>query len=170
MKVEIDGEKYISETEIQEKVISEMVVVLGEICGFKKEMIDSIISNYESLNPSNQISKPKFWSNSTTRRPLKIVRVDQYGNLYGSRKKLDWNMDRVYFIRKNMSEDLSKEDIEKIGEKLKLSREVVGRIIYNIDKGVFDPIFKTYENLRYTHRKIPVQNNPEKRKEMGIYG
>lgn len=170
MKVEIDGEKYISETEIQEKVISEMVVVLGEICGFKKEMIDSIITNYESLNPSTQISKPKFWSNSTTRRPLKIVRVDQYGNLYGSRKKLDWNMDRVYFIRKNMSEDLSKEDIEKIGERLKLSREVVGRIIYNIDKGVFDPIFKTYENLRYTHKKIPVQNNPEKRKEMGIYG
>ena len=79
-------------------------------------------------------------------------------------------MDRVYFIKKSMSEDLSKEDIEKIGEKLKLSREVVGRIIYNIDKGVFDPIFKTYENLRYTHRKIPVQNNPEKRKEMGIYG
>ena len=172
MKVEIDGEKYISETEIQKKVISEMVVVLGEICGFKKEMIDSIITNYESLNPTKQTTQPKYWSNSQTRRRFKIVRVDRYGNLYGSKKKFTWNMDSVYFIRNtwNMSENMTIEDIEKIGEKLKLSKEVVGRIIYNLDKGVFDPIFRTYENLRYSHKKIPIQNNPEKRKEMGLYG
>ena len=158
--------------------------ILSVTCGFRNDIIEKIINEHfklDSVKEDGKIKtgdgrrgrKPsfgKFAYNGYHARPYIIVRVDRNGKFYGTSREFSFNMDQVLYIKKRCSDDLTYWDISKISEKLNLGKGVVGRIIWNLEQGNFDKFIIDYQNQMYAKPKPIVENNPQKRKEMGLYG
>lgn len=101
--------------------------------------------------------------------------MDEDGFLYGggNGRRLKFTIRQVITINKEYSSATTHKDISRWAKNFKLSVNVLYRIIYNIDKGVFVDLIKEYlssaNNIQIKQKPVEEQNNPQKRKEAGIY-
>lgn len=107
-------------------------------------------------------------------RKYKILRMSEDGHFYAfPNVELVFDVRDVIEINKRYNSSTTKKDVKKIARDCQLPVDIVHRIIYNLDIGVLKPYIKEYlssvNNIKIKAKKIETQNNPQKRKEAGIY-
>ena len=120
------------------------------------------------------LRNPKLKIRKSGQREYHIIRMDKKGNFWGKpNKKLIFDIHDVMAINKRYSSQTSKDDIAKMARDCQLPVDTIYRIIYNLDKNILKPYIKEWlsavNDIKIKTKKISVQNNPQKRKEMGIY-
>ena len=120
------------------------------------------------------LRNPKLKIRKSGQREYHIIRMDKKGNFWGKpNKKLIFDIHDVMAINKRYSSQTSKDDVAKMARDCQLPVDTTYRIIYNLDKNILKPYIKEWlsavNDIKIKTKKISVQNNPQKRKEMGIY-
>ena len=120
------------------------------------------------------LRNPKLKIRKSGQREYHIIIMDKIGNFWGKpNKKLIFNIHDVMAINKRYSSQTSKDDVAKMARDCQLPVDTTYRIIYNLDKKIFKPYIKEWlsavNDIKIKTKKISVQNNPQKREEMGIY-
>ena len=183
------GVIYIPKSSVMDSYVVAMTDVLKSQKYLSNDAIDKIVDAFreivsDSSKPqSNEVSPSKtkklspFQYNSVNGKLWRILRVMSDGSvlLETREKPADWKIQQAIIIRSAMDDDSSKNmtygDALELEKKTGLPRNTVRRIMYNIEFGnltdFIDEYYKMY--LQIPKRKKPIQNNPQKRKEMG-YG
>ena len=107
-------------------------------------------------------------------RKYSIRRVDPKGYLHSNPNDriLQFTIKDVIEIQKLYKSATTKEDLKKWSKKFNIPLDGIYRIIYKIDENIFAPFMKEYlsqaNDIQIKPKKIETQNNPEKRKELGL--
>lgn len=173
----INGVKYVKESQI-----AEMQQNLQNI----KKIVNSALADVNSL-AGNQLSNHKIEKSvpqvkrdialvlrKAGKKPYKIKRIDDEGNFYSiHNRKLIFTIKDVLEVRKEFSINTTNQDIEQFSKKISLTIDNIHRIIYNLEIGTFDKYInqwlKSVNDINIKHQSRPIENNPQKRREAGIY-
>lgn len=135
------------------------------------------VPKHESMiSPKSETEKPKnerkFSYNSMHKVLFNIGgTLSNGGVLYKKRvNPAQWNIQQAIVIRKEMNNDSTKgmtvDDVKKIESKVKLSSNLIRKIMYNIEFGNLSQVINDWK-VKYientTRKSKPMQNNPQKR-------
>lgn len=187
-KVLIDGIKYIPVTEATQIQMGKIREVLESQGFLSRSAIDDILKELQpepKAKPKKQqwkkydnSTKRSFRYNSTHKQLFNIGRVLENGGIIYKKGKnpARWNIQQAMVIREHMNKDSTKGmsygDVNAIEKKVKLSKNLIRKILYNIEYG---DLTKQIDKWRFKHLQEPtivgkpLENNPQKRKENG-YG
>ena len=186
-EVLIDGIKYIPITEATQIQIGKIREVLESQGYLSRSAIDQILNEIKPKSEKPKIQKwenhsvsleKSFRYNSAHKHLFNIGRVLENGGIIYKKGKnpARWNIQQAMVIRDHMNDDSTKgmayKDVNAIEKKVKLSKMLIRKIMYNIEYGdLTEQIDKwRLKNLQEPVKvSKPLQNNPQKRKEDG-YG
>lgn len=148
--------------------------VIAQSVAQKPKQIKKEIKKASTKETGYALRNPKLKIRKSGQREYHIIRMDKSGNFWGKpNKKLIFDIHDVMAVNKRYSSQTSKDDIVKMARDCQLPVDTIHRIIYNLDKNIFKPYIKEWlssvNDIKIKTKKITVQNNPQKRKEMGIY-
>ena len=185
-EVIVDGIKYVPESKVQSIQIKTIRKVLESQKYLSEDAIDEIIKALDDSTAQKKDTMKQKWgrirgndqfkygANYKTLFNISDV-LSNGGVLYKSRKSpVTWNIQQAILIRKAMNNDsikgLSYSDVNEIVKKVKLSKNLVVKIMYNIEFGDLTKEIEKWK-VKYNQKKItdpkPIQNNPQKRRESG---
>ena len=182
--LDIGGIEYIQKTEYdkaQKDIDNIKQLVSSSIAGLNDflvaqnpKQIKKEIKEAPKREGCYALRNPKLKIRKSGQREYHIIRMDKKGNFWGKpNKKLIFDIHDVMAINKRYSSQTSKDDIAKMARDCQLPVDTIYRIIYNLDKNILKPYIKEWlsavNDIKIKTKKISVQNNPQKRKEMGIY-
>ena len=182
--LDIGGIEYIQKTEYdkaQKDIDNIKQLVSSSIAGLNDflvaqnpKQIKKEIKEAPKRKGCYALRNPKLKIRKSGQREYHIIRMDKKGNFWGKpNKKLIFDIHDVMAINKRYSSQTSKDDIAKMARDCQLPVDTIYRIIYNLDKNILKPYIKEWlsavNDIKIKTKKISVQNNPQKRKEMGIY-
>ena len=100
--------------------------------------------------------------------------MDEYGVFFApNNRKLRVTIKEVFIAQKELTRKTTVKEARDLRKKLKLNEYTFNKLVYNIQEGTFTKFIQQWNrNTQPTTNKnqVPVENNPEKRKELGIYG
>lgn len=197
--LEINGVKYIQKSEYDKAkrdVDNIKQLVSSSIAGLNDFLGNQVIAQSIAQKPAqvttqetekeveNEITQPpsEYYSirnknlqiRVSGQREYKILRMTENGYFYAKpNRKLIFDIRTVMQINKRYNSSTNKQDVSKMAKDCQIPVDIAYRIIYNLDKGVFKPYIKQYlssvNDIKIKAKKINIQNNPEKRKEAGLY-
>ena len=132
-----------------------------------KEIVSNELKTTKQRGGKPKPQSAKFEFNSDHARPFKIKGVRRNGTIYSTKQDYSWDMNHVLYIKKHYDEIESWKDLNTLCKTINLNNWVVGRIMWNLKEGYLDNVIDVYHNLQYQTKQVPIQNNPQKRKEMG---
>lgn len=117
-----------------------------------------------------------FEPNDFAKRRYNILEVmdDWTFKIHGSNKKSSFDIRDVIKIKRRLENNISMDEAKQIAEDLGISYSVFMKVSYNVRIGTFDRYIEDYiksleeNNFPLKRRKIQIQNNPEKRRELGL--
>lgn len=182
--LDIGGIEYIQKTEYDKakkdidnikQLVSSSIAGLNDfLVAQNPKQIKKEIKEAPKRKGCYALRNPKLKIRKSGQREYHIIRMDKKGNFWGKpNKKLIFDIHDVMAINKRYSSQTSKDDIAKMARDCQLPVDTTYRIIYNLDKNILKPYIKEWlsavNDIKIKTKKISVQNNPQKRKEMGIY-
>ena len=182
--LDIGGIEYIQKTEYDKakkdidnikQLVSSSIAGLNDfLVAQNPKQIKKEIKEAPKREGCYALRNPKLKIRKSGQREYHIIRMDKKGNFWGKpNKKLIFDIHDVMAINKRYSSQTSKDDIAKMARDCQLPVDTIYRIIYNLDKNILKPYIKEWlsavNDIKIKTKKISVQNNPQKRKEMGIY-
>ena len=140
----------------------------------KQEVVQEPVQEIEKPSEYYSLRSKHLKIRVSGQREYKIIRMTNDGYFYAKpNRKLVFDVRSVMQINKRYNSSTTKKDVVKMAKDCQLPVDIVYRIIYNLDKGILKPYIKQYlssvNDIKIKAKKIAVQNNPEKRKEAGIY-
>ena len=183
MKFLIDekGNKYIPESDmIAIETIKEVLQSNKYITDF---VVDDIIATFQSLKKSAKVEiekseKPQVRKSKILSRN-NILDIDSEGYLIykrGKSKQSKWNLNQVIAIQTKLGGDyshVSSEQKDEMKMVLGLNDTSIKTILTNLKDGELEDIveeWKVRNNYGIKKKPTPLENNPERRKEMGFGG
>lgn len=104
----------------------------------------------------------------------KIRFMNDFGQFFNKdNRKLKITIKHVLEMQKTLSKSTTNGDIKKLGKNIGLDYAMIHKLAFNYKEGVFDKFIKEWNQKTQptiSRKHLPTQNNPEKRKEAGIYG
>lgn len=195
-EVIIDGVEYIPSTDVKVQV-GIMREVLESIGYLSSTAIDEIISKFEEF-PEEKPQKitndvleteeschenmwrGKHWANKELKfgkalKPYQIEWVYPNGTLKlerGHRSK--WKIQDAIEMHEKYHDGLTYSEFNKIVDESWMSKTLISRILYSLVHGDLVEWIEKWKRMNTPTlnppKKIPIQNNPEKRKELGYGG
>lgn len=100
--------------------------------------------------------------------------MNEFGQFFNKdNRKLKIKMKHVLEMQKTLSKNTTNGDIKALGKRIGLDYQMIHRLAYNYKEGIFDKFIKEWNQRTQptvARKNLPIQNNPEKRKESGMYG
>ena len=91
-----------------------------------------------------------------------------------SNHQMAFDIKDIFTIKKECTTHMTIKEAREFRKKLNLTEYNFGRLMYNYKKGVFDKFMDEWNaktQPKVVHKVVaPIENNPKKRKESGIYG
>ena len=185
-EVIVDGIKYVPESKVQSIQIKTIRKVLESQKYLSEDAIDEIIKALDDSPAQKKDTMKQKRGRIRKNDPFQYKKshktrfniggvMSNGGILYTNRKSpAKWNIQQAILIRKAMNHDsingLSYSDVDGIVKKVKLSKNLVVKIMYNIEFGDLTKEIEKWK-VKYNQKKItdpkPIQNNPQKRRESG---
>lgn len=183
----INGIKYIKQSQVEEmeknlenikQIVSSALVDVNNLIGSQLDVEQHEEKSLILDNKSDKKESPSFVKNLKIRKgaaaPYKIDRMDDNGDFYSiHNRKFVFNIKDVLVVRKDFNINTTAKDIKALSESLSLTVTHVHRIIYNLEIGTFDEYIRTWlesaNKINIKEHVRPVENNPQKRKEAGMY-
>ena len=179
----INGVTYIRQSQVAE--MEQNLENIRQIVNSALNDVSALVNSQSVVQSNNQVTKKKIKTpkikrdislkiREATMVPYEISRMDNSGNFYSiHNRKYIFTMKDVLLIRKEFGINTTNHDIKKLSEKMSLGINNIHRIIYNLEIGTFDKYIKEWlesvNEVKVTGHHAPVENNPQKRKESGIY-
>lgn len=183
----INGVTYIRQSQVAE--MEQNLENIRQIVNSALNDVSALVNGQSVVQSNNQVTKtvtkkkveaPKIKRDIALKIreammvPYEISRMDNSGNFYSiHNRKYVFNMRDVLLIRKEFGINTTSRDIKKLSEKMSLGDNNIHRIIYNLEIGTFDKYIKEWlesvNEVKVTGHHAPVENNPQKRKESGMY-
>ena len=158
----------------------------------RDELIKKIEAISDIINPSTKQKEIKT-EKKAKHRPYKYGKSDEpyqipksaqmlwnirfmneFGQFFNKdNRKLKITIKHVLELQKTLSKSTTNGDIKELGKEIGLDYQMIHRLAYNYKEGIFDKFIKDWNKQQstiITRKNLPVENNPEKRKEAGIYG
>lgn len=186
--LEINGVEYIQKAEYDKaksdvdnikQLVSSSIVGLNDFLGAQlpnqavNQEIELETTKVQHTNLYSQRSK-NLKIRISGQREYKILRMSDDGYFYAfPNVELVFDIRDVMDINKRYNSSTSKKDVKKMAKDRNLPIDIIHRIIYNLDIGVLKPYIKQYlssvNDIKVKAKEKAVENNPQKRKEAGIY-
>ncbi len=103
-----------------------------------------------------------------------IACMDDFGRFYTvNNRKLKITIKEVFIAQKELTRKTTVKEARVLRKKLNLNEYTFGKLVYNIQQGYFTQFIQQWNRNtqpRIGQKEIVYENNPEKRKEAGIYG
>lgn len=118
-----------------------------------------------------------FEPNDFAKKKYNILEVmdDWTFRIHGSsNRKSSFDIRDVIKIKRRLENNISMNEAKQIAEDFGVSYSVFMKLSYNIEIGTFDEYIRDYmdsleeNNFPLKRKKIQIQNNPEKRRELGL--
>ena len=198
-EVIVDGVKYVpsDEAKMQVETMREVLESLGYL---STTAIEEIITKFEEFDkpqkknvfeelleekkPQKSVSKNRkphgndvFQFNSLHKKQFKIRNISSNGIVYyhgHGRSKAKWTVKDAIRIHNQYHQGMTYNQFNQIVKTTKFGRNLVGKILYNCIHGDLLSWIEKWKagNVPKVKplKKLPIQNNPEKRKELGYGG
>lgn len=190
--LEINGVEYIQKAEYDKaksdvdnikQLVSSSIAGLNDFLGAQlpnqsvnqsvNQEVKTEGTKVQHTNLHSQRSK-KLKIRISGQREYKILRMSDDGYFYAfPNVELVFDIRDVMEINKRYNSSTAKEDVKKMAKDRNLPIDIIHRIIYNLDIGVLKPYIKQYlssvNDIKVKAKEKAVENNPQKRKEAGIY-
>lgn len=186
--LEINGVEYIQKAEYDKaksdvdnikQLVSSSIAGLNDFLGAQlpnqavNQEIEVETTKVQHTNLYSQRSK-NLKIRIAGQREYKILRMSDDGYFYAfPNVELVFDIRDVMDINKRYNSSTSKKDVKKMAKDRNLPIDIIHRIIYNLDIGVLKPYIKQYlssvNDIKVKAKEKAVENNPQKRKEAGIY-
>lgn len=179
----INGITYIRQSHVAE--MEQNLENIRQIVNSALNDVNALVNGQSVAQLNNQVTKkkveaPKIKHNIALKLreskmiPYEISKMDSLGNFYSiHNRKYVFTMKDVLLIRKEFDTNTTNRDIKKLSEKMSLDDNNIHRIIYNLEIGTFDKYIKEWlesvNEIKVTGHRAFVENNPQKRKESGMY-
>ena len=178
----INGVTYIRQSQVAE--MEQNLENIRQIVNLALNDVSALVNGQNNqvtktvTNKKNEVPKIKrdiaLKIRESTMVPYEISRMDNSGNFYSiHNRKYVFTMKDVLLVRKEFGINTTNHDIKKLSEKMSLDINNIHRIIYNLEIGTFDKYIKEWlesvNEVKITGNHAPVENNPQKRKESGVY-
>lgn len=177
-EVLIDGVEYVPKSESVNLEIEIIEKVLKGQDILSETSIKNILKAFNEFKTPTESIEPKGYerfidAEKRLYTSKNLVKIDEKGIMHWHRgRKIGaWTIHHAISIRskmKSQDSELSKKDILKLSKRIGLIPTTTRRIIYNIEYGeVSNWIDLWISKYGYgtTKKSVPVQNNPEKRRE-----
>lgn len=167
----INGKSYYSKSMINKEVNKQIKSKLMATGNFTEKFVDDIVGlslkvKTNTKKTSSGIQNSQFQFAENHRVPYLCDDVDWItGKIYSNKRVCSFTVDDLYYIKRHIFDGMTYKDVGEIKRSRDLNKDVVGRIIWNLQKGTFDNILQVYENRLYARKQVGIENNPQKRKE-----
>lgn len=182
--LEINGVTYIKKSQVEE--MEQNLAHIKKIVNSALADVSALVNNQPITEPVKKAATKKTESapklkrkialrlRQAAQRPYKIKQMDDSGNFYSKHnRKFVFTIKDVLLVRKEFGVTTTDKDVKVLSKKLSLSIDNIHRIIYNLEIGTFDNYIKEWltsvNEVKVTGRHAPIENNPQKRKESGVY-
>lgn len=161
--------------------INKLTKILTDDCPFlSRNVRNDIIRKFK--DEDIQIEKPEKPKTKKTKNPSKgrlyspsnFKGFDEDGHATfkkGKYNRSEWTIHQAIEIRQWMNHGkLNKDKVKQLSEKMGLTENIIYKLMYNLKEGELDQWIELWlPTVNQVKSKTPIQNNPQKRKEMGWY-
>lgn len=188
--INLNGVEYIRREKIADiekerddavKDLNAMKEILGKSFKDLASFIDLKTQNKEELNQNNQnrsqkiIRKPEdaFEPVQTAKRLFKIRYMNSDGVFFTENNRpLKVTIKHVFEVQKALHNNVTNGEIDELAKKLGINYQILHRVVFNYQEHAFDKFINQWNKQTQPTvgaRNKPIENNPEKRKESGLY-
>lgn len=109
----------------------------------------------------------------SSKKLFKIRYMDNEGVFHTKHNRaLKVTIKHVFEVQKALHNNVTNGEIDDLAKKLGINYQIIHRLIYNYQEHVFDKFIAQWNKQTQPTvgaKNKPIQNNPEKRKESGLY-
>lgn len=137
---------------------------------------EKVVTNNNVVRKGQKaLRKPEdaFEPVQTAKRLFQIRHMDNDGIFYSvNNRPLKVNIKHVFEVQKALHSNVTNGEIDRLAKKLDINYQVLHRVVYNYQEHVFDKFINQWNKQTQPTvgaKNKPIENNPEKRKESGLY-
>ena len=109
----------------------------------------------------------------TAQKFFKIHHMDEHGDFYAiNNKPFSFTIKHVFEVQKALHNKVTNGEIDDLAKKLGINYQIIHRVVFNYQNHIFDKFINQWNKQTQPivgAKNKPIQNNPEKRKESGLY-
>lgn len=187
--INLNGEEYVKRSKIldiekeRDKAQADLEAIRKIVGISLEEASDVLYNNLESKSSEVKIkTKTKrtrrqpdapFTPLESAKKPFKILYMTQDGLFFTpNHKSLMITIKHVLQVQRFLHKNVTNREVDEFAKKLGFNYQIVHRVIWNYQQHYFDKFIKRWNKMTQPvvgMQHKPIQNNPEKRKEAGIY-
>ena len=192
--INLNGVEYVKRNKITEieaerdklqKDLEAIRKIVGVSLKDASEILTEVKEKQEEKKEEKQ-QKKKTYNRRPNRKPydafepldsakklFKIRHMDEDGKFFtANHKPLVVTIKHVLEVQKFLHKNVTNKEVNDLAKKFGINYQIVNRLVWNYQQHTFDKYIAQWNKM--TQPKVgmknrPIQNNPEKRKEAGIY-
>lgn len=179
-EAQIKNERWLIKNDLQETLakILDGIINITKFCRDNANAIKALQTTLDKTEPKKQskdikithITTKRHYPKSHQQQLPKIRKLNKDGTFVvgrGNGKIAKWDINIILKLKKYIPSDLSNREIAK---NVGLDPGTAGRLMFMIETGKFDKYLREWEQMQANqiynkNRKVPVENNPQKRRE-----
>ena len=177
--INLNGVEYIKRSTIKEmedelKQMKSVMEEINQLSLFKKIPTDTTTRHNTKRTRINDKDSAIYKVPPSGQELWEIRMMNENGEFFskGKNRKLKVTIKEVFITQKELSRSTTVKEARALRKKLNLNEYVFNRLVYNIQQGAFTKFIKQWNKMTQPvvgEKQIPFENNPQKRKESGVY-
>lgn len=171
--INLNGTEYIKRDTVKkmEKELTDLKKIMEQINNLSTGIPTGTVSRHRRVNIDDDAV---FVIPSSSKEKWSIRLMDDDGRFFSKmNKELKFTIKEVIIAKNHYSKNMTVKEAKELRKKLNLNNYAFNRLLFNLNEGVFDKFITQWQEKTQpviSKWKIPTENNPEKRKESGLYG
>ena len=187
--INLNGVEYvkrsrIAEIEKERDAAQKDLDAIRQIVGSSLRDVSNVLSKTEEVQPKQEEQKVRKINRRANRKPndlfeplessqrlFQIRYMDNDGKFFtNNNKPLLVTIKHVLEVQKFLHMKVTNQEVDALAKKFGLNYQIVHRLVWNYQQHTFDKYITQWNKMTQPvvgMKNRPVQNNPEKRREMG---
>lgn len=171
--IEKERDNAVRDLNMMKEIIGKSFEDLAVFINSKREVTEE--EPKEKVNKVKAVRKPKdaFTPVQTAQKLFKIRHMDSNGVFFtANNRPLKVTIKHVFEVQKALHNNVTNGEIDELAKKLGINYQILHRVVYNYQEHVFDKFINQWNKQTQPTvgaKNKPIENNPEKRKESGLY-
>ena len=191
--INLNGVEYVKRSRIvdiekERDVAQKDLEAIRQIVGSSLKDVSNVLSKTDDIKQKVELEEPKprkinrrpnrkpndlFEPLESSCRPFQIRYMNKEGKFFtANNKPLLVTIKHVLELQKFLHMKVTNYEVDELAKKFDLNYQIVHRLVWNYQQHIFDKYIAQWNKMTQPvvgMKNKPIQNNPEKRREMGIY-
>lgn len=176
--ININGTEYIKRERVKdiETELKNLKATMEQINKLTNGIPTDTITRHESPYKRTRVNnsdKDVFKVPPASQEDWEIRLMDDDGNFFSkNNRKLKVTIKEVFIVQKELSRSTTVKQARELRKRLELNEYTFNRLVYNLQQGNFAKFIKQWNQKTQPvvgKKQVSFENNPEKRKESGMY-